>query len=385
VRVVQGARQVGKTSFLERLCGVPAVSLDDLKLRELARQDPAFFLEQISSRPQLIDEVQYAPELFPEIKKLVDDFRRKQRHDRKSDLPILFCLSGSNQTLLQGNVRESLAGRANFFRLHGLSVREIGRARPDHSPLDLLLTGGWPELHVRTELPFIPYINDYLATFIEKDIASSAGISKLRSFETALGLLAARTGHILNLSEVASQAGVDSTTLGSWISILEQNYILHILPPYSSNLSKRLIKSPKIYFIEPALAARLQGWQSREPMLLSPAAGHLFETLVLSEIIKTRDHGGHSWRIYFLRTRDGEEVDFLVERENGKTILIEAKLGTQSVKPIELGNELSKVVSGTHARWVVTPSGRQDGLRKISSHTEVIPIQELADRLEALE
>ena len=136
--------------------------------------------------------------------------------------------------------------------------------------LDYLVRGGWPELHVDPGLRVSEFLDDYVASFLEKDVARSAGIEKLEAFGTALGLLAARTGQQLNLSEIAGQAGIDGSTLRGWISVLERNAILALVQPYSSNLSKRLVKSPKLYFLEPSLAARLQGWTSLEPLVRSP-------------------------------------------------------------------------------------------------------------------
>ena len=384
VRILRGLRQCGKTSFLEHIYPQSTVArMDDLGTRRLAQDDPALFLKQhspASRSPLIIDEAQYAPHLFPEIKRQVDHHRRQRLSEGSaSEIPPLFLISGSNQTLLTQGVRESLAGRASFYNLHTLSIREILSHNKDFSVFDYFLSGGWPELKLSPQLSVVNYLNDYISTFIEKDIAQSAGIEKLNSFETALGLLAARTGQQLNVSEVAGQSGVESSTLRDWISVLEQNQIVDLLQPYSSNLSKRLVKTPKLYFLEASLATRLQGWSDLPPLLKSPSAGPLFETLVYSEIVRTLDHGCHSVKLYYLRTREGQEVDFLLVAPNSRFLLIEAKMGIQSVSPIVLGSELKKVIPSGTPSWVVTPDGPQ---LQIAENCIQIPITNLADQLE---
>ncbi len=393
VRIIQGLRQSGKTSFLEHVAPLAEVArLDDLAERRLAQDDPALFFQSHAGRPLIIDEAQYAPNLFPEIKAQVDAARKRRRQHPESTAPAksigrnpsptmapMFLLSGSNQTLVHAEVRETLAGRAAFYKLHTLSIREILRVRPDYAVFEYFLRGGWPELHVDTALSERDFLNDYISTFLEKDIARSAGIAKLGAFERALGLLAARTGQQLNVAELAGQVGVDATTLKGWVSVLEQNLVVGVLQPYFSNLSKRLVKTPKIYFLEPSLASRLQGWTTLEPLLKSPSVGGLFETLVYGEIVRTIDHSRASAELYYLRTRDGDEIDFLVIGPNGRHLLLEAKLAVQATSSVQVPKEFAKILPVVTPLWVVTAGGRS---RKLSTDCECVPIQELADRLE---
>ena len=177
----------------------------------------------------------------------------------------------------------------------------------------------------------VRYLDDHVRTFIEKDIAATAGIAKLREFRTFLGLLAARSGQLLNASEIGQQAGVKESTVQEWISLLAQNGVVAFVQPYASNLNKRLVTTPKVFFVDVGVVTRLQGWRSLEPLLVSPQMGPLFETAVFAELVRCRDHRLLGIEIFLWRTRDGEELDFLVRLETCHRgplwIPIEAKLG----------------------------------------------------------
>jgi uncharacterized protein len=297
-RVLLGPRQTGKSSLLARLePGATWVSLDDVQLRLQAEQDPALLLDiggSTAGRGIVLDEAAYAPNLFPEIKLRIDRARRAGEPEPE------FWITGSNRVLLDGRVRESLAGRASYYILHSLSVAELGQAA-DLS--DWLFRGGWPELYVRRELDPSRYLADYVTTFVEKDIAASGGVARLLEFHRVLRLLAARTGTILNATDIGQLVGVKGQTVSGWLDLLEQNAWFARLPPYQTNLSKRLVKSPKIYALDTGLAAHLQGWRAVEPLLLSPQAGPLFETLVFGELVRVRDHRQLSFAIYFSAPR----------------------------------------------------------------------------------
>jgi predicted AAA+ superfamily ATPase len=378
--LIQGPRQVGKSSFLERYApGKPSLALlDDLALRQLAQRDPALFLSQRSG-PVIIDEFHYAPNLLPEIKLRIDAERRRRRDapSPTTNVDPMFFLSGSNQIDIDRAVKETLAGRLSVFTMHGLSVAEALAFDPNLSTWDCLWRGGFPELYVRRELSPISYINDYISTFIEKDIARSGGVSKLEEFLTVTRLLAARVGNILNRDSVANDAGVASKTVGEWSDVLKRTHIIYLLPPFSGNLNSRLVKSPKVYFLDVGLAARLQGHLSRDAMIGSPQIGALFENLVVSEIIKTRAHRGLSYEVAFWRTRDGDEVDIVLSWP-GKVLLVEAKLAIQGdvtfVPPSSVVNEFGPDVESL----LVTFSGTQT---RVTPHTTRLPISALADYL----
>ncbi|MBI2606969.1 MAG: ATP-binding protein [Deltaproteobacteria bacterium] len=380
-RILVGVRQCGKSSFLRAVAPPDAriLELDDLQTREMARRDPALLLE--SRAPiTIIDEAQYAPALFPEIKKRIDRFRAERAADSahlERREPV-FWLSGSNRTLLDREVKESLAGRVSYWSLHPLSVRELVRAFPALNLSEIFLRGGWPELYLDRTLSPLRFLNDYIVSFVEKDIVLSAGIQKTAAFQAFLGLLAARTAQMANFSEMGAQCGSETTTVQDWFGVLERNQIAMRLPPFATNLSKRLVKSPKLYILDAGLAARLQGWSEAEPLIRSPAIGALFETLVLGELARARDHLGLDSRLSYWRTRDGEEIDFIVEGPNQKRVALEAKFAVQNVAAFRLSNDFTKSVGPLAAAAVVTFGGAR---RQLSAWCEQIPIAELGEFL----
>lgn len=377
-RIIVGPRQAGKSALLAHLYPDAAwLSLDDLRVRTRAQDDPALLLESAGiarGRAVLLDEAAQAPNLFPEVKRRIDLARRRRETEPS------FYITGSNPLLLDRNVRESLAGRASYHFLHTLSVAELGSAADLG---DWLFRGGWPELYVRRDLNPSRYLADYVRTFVEKDIAATAGVERLHEFQRALSLLAARTGTLLNATDVGGLVGVKGQTISGWLRLLEQNALALLLPPYHSNLSKRVVRTPKLYFLDAGLAAYLQGWQAVEPLLASPQAGPLFETLVLGELVRARDHRGLSLTLEFFRTKEGEEIDFLVRAQGRKgpvTLALEAKLAVQHVPSVALPRTLAKELDFGDV-WVVTPGGEEG---RLSEHAVQVPIGVLASRLQAL-
>lgn len=382
IQIVIGPRQCGKSSLLAHL-NTPnfgEASLDDLQLRTLANRDPALFLEQ-HPPPLMIDEVQYAPNLFPELKRIVDTSKRQQLYAKnKSATPsVSFRLTGSNQILMDKQVKESLVGRASYYYLNTLTVREIQRSFP-HIPIaDLLFTGGWPELYTNKNLSVTRYLNDYIRHYIEKDITQSAGITKQLEFHTVLGMLAARTAQFLNYSSIAKDSGVKSVTVKEWVSFLEKTQLIYLLHPYENNLNKRLLKSPKIYFLDTGLAVRLQGWAERDPLLKSPQAGHLFESLVLAEIIKFKENYDKPWQVFVWRLRDGEEIDFVIDNGRGDVLAIDAKMGIHSVQPQSLPPVFAKTFGRHRDLILVSLGGSKTYLAK---NCLQLPLRQLGDLLE---
>ena len=375
VVLLWGPRQVGKTTLIDQISLKSKLFLDDLSIRLQANSDPAFLLDNIE-KPCLIDEIQYAPELFPEIKLRVDLLRRANIHNNIKKT-TQYYLTGSNKTLLNENVKESLAGRCNIYTLHGLSFREIISSNIDISLKSILFKGSLPELY-NQEISSIKYLNDYINLFVEKDLAHSAGINKTNQFQTVLKLLAARTGQFINVNEISNAAGVDNKTIQSWMSLLETNHIIKLLPPYYSNLSKRLVKLKKLYFYDTGICARLQGHNSEITLLNSPQAGSLFETLAFSEIIKTKDNFLKNWEIYCWRTKDKNEIDFII-KDGEKVILAEVKLGIYSAQPFELDPEAKKVFNLEFTQKIVISAG--NSISKISNDTTQVPISSLGNYL----
>lgn len=339
IQVIRGPRQCGKSSLILHLDPeFKELSLDDPSLREMAQEDPELFLRQFGGEKLFIDEAQYAPALFPSLKRKVDLLKRNPQLKPRTILRI----TGSNQILMDKNVKESLAGRASFFDMNTLTVSEILAAH-SRSIQEILYMGGWPELHATPGKNPKKFLDDYINSYIEKDIVLAAGIQKSREFLKFIKLLAGRVGEILDLSSLGNDAGVDSKTIKEWISVLEKMNIIALIRPFSTNLSSRLIKSPKVYFIDTGLACRLQGWTSAEPILTSPQQGHLFENLVLSEIWKMNLNFQSGLQIFHWRSRDGEEIDFILQINPTSFLFLEAKVSAQRLKNIADYPEVRKV------------------------------------------
>ncbi|MAZ77649.1 MAG: hypothetical protein CMF39_03120 [Legionellaceae bacterium] len=378
VQFVIGPRQCGKSTLLSHVASgqFKEITFDDLQLRNLANQDPRLFLDQFLP-PVLLDEVQYVPNLFSEIKRRVDELK-KQRLIDGSLVSTLFCMTGSNQLLIDKNIKESLAGRVSYFYLNTLTVHEIQRASSAVNIQTILFKGGWPELYIDHSLSSVQYLNDYIRSYIEKDIVLSAGVQKQAAFNAVLGLLAARTGRLLDYANIANDSGVQAVTIKEWVGVLQRTALAYRLKPYMSNLNKRLTKTPKFYFLDTGLAARLQGWQDATPLLTSPQAGPLFETLVFAEIFKFIENYGKDWEIYLWRTKEGEEIDFLVVTKSGKVIALDAKMSTQQVQPAKLPASFKKMFPQVEHLVLVTFGGTR---LQVSKGCLAVPIAHLHDFL----
>jgi predicted AAA+ superfamily ATPase len=379
-QILIGPRQCGKSSLFSYLGkgNFREVTFDDFQMRNLADRDPALFFAQYPP-PLIIDEIQCAPNILPEIKRIIDQLKKERLFSSRPDeIELLFRLTASNQILLDKQIKETLVGRASYHHLNTLSIHEIQHAFPDIPLKDVIFKGGWPELYTNPALDCVKYLNDYIRNYIEKDIVVSAGIIKKKEFHTVLGMLAARCANILNHSSLAKDSGVKSVTIHEWISVLERTELLYLLAPFESNLNKRLIKSPKIYFLDTGLAVRLQGWMDVHPLLTSPQAGALFETLVLAEIVKCIINFEKNWRVFLWRTKDGEEVDFLIQNDQGEILAIDAKLGIHGVEPVPIPKGLSKIFPNLKHMTVVTFDGKKLWLSKTCLQ---LPISDLTQHL----
>lgn len=382
IQVVIGPRQCGKSTLCASLFAHDhqEVNFDDLQLRQLANRDPALFLQQFEP-PLLLDEVQYVPNLFPELKKRIDQIKRDailKAAKTKAKKPIvLYRLTGSDQILMDKNIKESLAGRASFYYLNTLSVHEILQALPETSIKTILFQGGWPELYNDHASP-ITYLNDYIRSYVEKDIVLSAGIQKVAEFHTILGLLAARTGQLVDYSNIAKDSGIRSITVKEWVGFLERADLLYLLKPYSSNFNKRLLKMPKLYFLDTGLATRLQGWSDPTPLLNSPQIGALFETLVLAELVKFIRNYRKDWELFVWRTKEGEEIDFILKAAN-KIYAFEAKLSIQGVpEVVTIPPSFKKEFSLAAPLAIITFGGQKI---QLSKECFALPIANLHDYL----
>lgn len=341
VQIFRGPRQVGKSSLVLKLSpDFRELSLDELNLRDFARRDPELFLDQFKGQKLFIDEVQYAPELFSAIKRRVDLLKRDPQFKRETR----FRLTGSNQILMDRQVKESLAGRAEFFDLGTLSVREVRNSLgQDFKIQQILFQGGWPELYRDAELSVRDYLDAYISSYIEKDVVLAAGIQKQREFLVFLKMLAGRVGQVINWSQLGNEVGLDAKTVKDWISVLSRMGIVTVVSPFMTNRSSRLTKAPKLYFNDTGLAVRLQGWTSPEAVLFSPLQGLLFENLVFTELNKLNQNFSLGWSIYFWRTKDQDEVDFVIEMPDQQFLFLEVKLSRVRLKPLSERLEVRKV------------------------------------------
>lgn len=306
--LVTGARQVGKSTLLRKVFNrYEFVTLDDPFNRELANFDPEAFLAH-HGRPLIIDEIQYAPKLFPYLKMEIDQNRKDYGR---------FILTGSQIFPLMKGVMESLAGRIAIFDLYPLSVSEIpGFSFYDQERLnETILRGLFPELQTNPAAETEIWFNTYVTTYLEKDVRAIKAVSDLNLFQKFIRLLAARAGSLLNLSEVAKECGITQPTAKAWLSILQATYIIYLLKPYHNNHSKRVVKSPKLYFLDTGLLANLLGVSTTKSLIRSAMIGHIFENFVIMEVLKLFSFSGKRDCLYFYRSASGLEVDLLIETE----------------------------------------------------------------------
>lgn len=362
VIVVSGARQVGKSTMLQMIKenNMNYVTLDDLDARNLALSDPKYFLEQYSY-PLLIDEIQYAPNLLSYIKMIVDEERFKSLKSN-TKLKALFWLTGSQQFKVMKDVSESLAGRVGVLNLYSLSNSEINKfqgtlfmpkveelkkktnvASCDSKEIfKRIYNGGMPSV-VTGEVERNSYFSSYINTYIERDVRQLLNVGKTIEFYNFMQYIAVRTAQELNYSTIAKEVGVDSKTIKNWISILESSGIIYLLQPFSSNLSNRIIKAPKLYFMDTGLCTYLAKYPNSETLEVGALSGAIFETFVVSEIIKNFTSYGidPKMNLYYYRDKDQKEIDLLYIE--GDTLYpIEIKKGISPNNPDKNFNVLKK-------------------------------------------
>jgi predicted AAA+ superfamily ATPase len=333
--VLTGPRQSGKTTLLKRLFGETCryVSLELPDVRAAAATDPRGFLEAFPP-PVILDEAQYAPGLLPYIKERIDGLRQARGQ---------YILTGSQNLLMTGHVTESLAGRAAVLRLLPLSNRESGGKPGAGLPWEApepaticdvcshaglwrqLLRGGYPEVVAEPDRDAALWHASYVQTYLERDVRSLRQVGDLTSFQSFLRALASRSGQLLSLTDLSRDLGVAVNTVKAWLSVLEATFQVIVLRPYFANIGKRLVKTPKVYFTDVGTLCYLAGLRDPEHAAAGPMGGAIFETAVVSEIVKTIVHRGQEPQVYFWRTSAGAEVDVVVD-VGGRLIPIEVKL-----------------------------------------------------------
>ena len=333
--LITGPRQVGKsTLLLNRFKNIPNVTLDNpLQLLSL-RQDPVEFF-QLHGSPLILDELQRAPDCFSVLKYMIDSDRRAG----------MYILTGSQKYALMKGVSESLAGRIGIVDMLGLSDREIYEDpfdRPFLPTTDYLLErrpkmapsiqnlwerihrGSMPELYSNENMDWEQYYAAYVDTYIERDVKQLGSVGDTLAFTQFMTALASRTGELLNAASLARDIGVDSKTVKRWLSILQASNIIYLLQPFSLNINKRIIKTPKVYFTDTGLVCYLCRWLTPETLANGAMAGSIYETFIVSEILKSYYNAGKEPDLYFFRNTDGQEVDLLFYRD-GKLYPIEIK------------------------------------------------------------
>lgn len=353
--LLTGPRQVGKSTLLKNMYpDVKYYTFDDKVLLTSATDDPKLFIKNLS-KPSILDEVQYAKELFPYIKIECD----------KEDAYENYYLTGSQQMKLMKKAKESLAGRVSILELQGFSMREIHgvtfnkhfvptdeyirerekQVTPYKNIWQTIHRGSYPELYV-TEREWVDFYSSYVRTYLERDIRDEIELKDEITFTKFLTAIAARTGQMLNYANLAEEVGVTQVTIKNWVSVLERTGIIFILQPYYSSHLTRAIKTPKIYFRDTGLACYLSRWNNYEALESSAVAGNMFETFVIAEILKSFINEGleYQFSVFYYRGKDkrkvkedGEvvekenEIDFIIE-ENGVLYPIEIKKSANPIK-----------------------------------------------------
>lgn len=302
-----GPRQSGKTTLCRKeFPTLSYVNMEDVATRIFAKEDPKGFLSQFRDGV-IIDEVQLVPELFSQIQVIVDDNRFRQDSIKK------FILTGSSNFSLQPGLRQSLAGRTGIYTLLPLSTDEICEAKNEATTETLIISGGYPAVwdnpvDYRKEL-----LANYIETYVERDVRRLHEVKDLHKFSVFLRLCASRIGSELNKSSLAVEVGVSVPTIENWLSVLEASYVVYLLHPWSANIGKRFVKTPKLYFIDTGIACCLLGISTPEHLMGHPLRGALFENLVINNLMKWLYNHGEKENIYFFRDKVGHEIDIVRE------------------------------------------------------------------------
>ncbi len=343
--VLTGPRRVGKTSLLRQVLPVADYRLlEDPDILARVRADPRGFLDELNP-PVILDEIQNAPELLAYVRTRIDAAPRKAGQ---------WFLTGSQESSLMQGVSESLAGRAAILHLLPLSILE--------SPKVDLWLGGFPEVIARPAARDL-WFSSYLQTYLERDVRAVTQVKDLATFRRFMSLVASRHGQLLNKTELAGPLGVSVPTIAQWLGILETTGLLAFIPPYFENFGKRLLKSPRLYWLDSGLASHLLGLRSRAELERSPFYGALWEGFVASEIIKRQINAGGKRELYHFRDEQGLEVDFIVPGPQGKLGLVEVK-ATRTPTPAMARplQSLGRTLGNRAEMWLVhrptrTPAG----------------------------
>lgn len=377
---IYGSRQVGKSTLIQHLFPtIPYVTLDDIEIRDYAIRDPKGFIKYYSS-PLVIDEIQKAPQLLEYIKIEIDNMKKKFLSNNEPP-KFLYILSGSNQFELQEAITESLAGRTCVFNLSSLSYNEIkgrksssyfnpsidnlrdkeqllnGNYRSRKEIFEDIFVGGMPE-YISLQLNRDMFFKSYITTYIEKDVKQIISATKETTFMNFMKYVALRTACQTDYTEISRSIGIDARTVKGWISILETSGIIKVIQPYASNISDRIIKTPKLYFMDTGLCAYLCGIPSADILEKSAFAGAFYETYVISEIIKSFYNAYKKVDdIYYYRDKDQHEVDLIIDSYDS-IYPIEIKKGINPVSHTKKFTILKKYKKRINTGLVIDSSNK---------------------------
>ena len=311
-----GPRQCGKTTLAKTL--FPSFSyanLEDMNVRSLAKNDPEEFFTRFPE-PVIIDEIQRVPELLSTVQVRIDKNQKKGQ----------YLITGSQQISLKSSITQSLAGRTAIVQMLPLSISELYSANIKLDRDSQLISGFMPFLYAESGHSPFEYYKNYVNTYLERDIVQIAAVHDLIRFEKFMRLLAGRVGQLVNNSILATEVGVSSTTIGSWLSVLEASHVIYTLKPWFKNRNSQVVKTPKIYFCDTGLVSYLLGIETPEQMIRDPLLGNIFENFVVIEALKTRLNLGLEPNLYFFRNSNGLEIDLILQEQN-KLKLFEIKSG----------------------------------------------------------
>ncbi len=362
---VIGPRQSGKTTLVRHTFGhKPYVSLENPDTLQFAMEDPRGFLYQFPNGA-ILDEAQRAPHLFSYLQQILDEHTE----------PGLFIITGSNNFLLQENISQSLAGRIAYLNLLPFSLNELADTG-NWNLNELLFKGAYPPIYDQ-KVETSNWYNNYIRTYIERDVRQLKNINNLYTFERFIKLCAGRIGQLLNMSNLAIETGVDHKTISSWMGILESSFIIYRLQPHHRNFNKRIVKMPKLYFYDTGLASTLLGIQNEQQIDTNPYRGSLFENFVITELIKTRFNKAKQPDVYFWRDNTGHEIDAIVE--NANTLFpIEIKSGKTITSDYFKGLSFWNKVSGQSGGAVIYGG---DQYQKRSNEIEVFPWNRMVEAM----
>jgi len=364
--LLTGPRQCGKTTLLRRL--LPRASyvlLEDPDVIARVRSDPRAFMEALRP-PVILDEIQNTPELFNYIRTRIDSVPKRKGQ---------WFLTGSQESPLMQGVMESMAGRVAVLHLMSLSTLETVKVN--------VVRGGYPDVVNRPSAAEM-WFRSYVQTYLERDVRAVTAVRDLGNFRRFLALLASRAGNILNRTELAAPLGVSVPTISEWLNALEVTGQVLLVPPFYENFGKRLIKSPKVYFVDSGLVCHLLGIGSQAELKKSPFFGPLFEGFVASELAKQQVNRGERVELYYFRDQQGLEVDFIVPRARARLVLIEAKAST-TVTPAMARSvgRLAVAITGYRSSSFVVHGGaeRHAAGRALSPGVEAVTLPELLAEL----